>query len=66
MKTIVNKFIRFVVDPRFRFSILASKKWYNNMPNEDYIKREYKLALGKDLNLDSPQTYNEKVLALIL
>ncbi len=31
------------------------------MSSEDYIKKEYKLSFGKELNLDSPQTYNEKL-----
>ena len=57
----MNKFIRFIVDPKFRCSILASRGWYNSMSDEDYIKRKYKLSFGKELNLDSPQTYNEKL-----
>jgi hypothetical protein len=57
----MNKFIRFIVDPKFRYSILASRGWYNSVPDEDFIKRKYKLSFGKELNLDFPQTYNEKL-----
>lgn len=57
----MNKFVRFIVDPNFRFSILSSRGMYNNMLDIDFLKKKYKLTTGKDLNLDNPQTYNEKL-----
>lgn len=32
-----------------------------SMSDEEYLKRKYKENTGKDLNLDNPQTFNEKI-----
>ena len=56
------KFARsFISDKDYRFRFLASKGFYHNISDEEYLRRMYKAATGKDLNLDHPETFNEKL-----
>lgn len=52
---------RFLLDKNYRFIILSNKGKYNDMPDEEFLKRLYKATLGKELNLENPQTFNEKL-----
>lgn len=45
----------------YRFCILADKGLLRMMPSTTFLKRLYKLKMGKTLNLDSPTTYTEKL-----
>jgi len=45
----------------YRFMTLAKMGFYNSMPDDEYLKRMYKSYFGKDLNLDVPTTFNEKL-----
>lgn len=40
---------------------LASKGVFDRMSDEQYLKMRFKHKFGKELNLDNPQTYNEKL-----
>jgi len=53
--------MRFLTDKKFRFSIITKYGGYNWMPDEMFLRRSYKIKTGKDLNLDNPQTFNEKI-----
>ena len=57
----MNKYISFLTDPRFRFSVLSAKGFYKYMSDENYIKKDYRLAFGKELDIDNPKTFNEKL-----
>lgn len=57
----MNKYLQLILDPAFRFSILASRGYYNNMSDIEFLSRKYKYSIGKELNLQNPQTYNEKL-----
>lgn len=57
----MNKYIKFFLDPSFKFSILASRGWYNDLSDADFLKRKYKLGMGKELDLENPQTFSEKL-----
>ena len=52
---------KLVFDSNYRFDYLANKGVYNNMPDEEYIKKLFKAKLGKELNLENPQSFNEKL-----
>ena len=58
---ITNKIFKFLTDNNYRFLILSSFGFYNNLDDENYLKRKYKACMGKELNLDNPQTFNEKL-----
>ena len=51
----------FISDKDYRFRFLASKGFYHHMSDEEYLRRMYKASTGKELNLDHPETFNEKL-----
>lgn len=57
----LKKGLRFIFDKRYRFVILANKGVYDNMQDEALLNRKYEAIFGKRLNLDNPQTFNEKL-----
>lgn len=60
IKHIIKSGIKLLTDSDYRFSILAGKGFYDDMPDEEYLKRLYRSKFGKELNLESPKTFNEK------
>lgn len=61
MNRYLRMIINFLVDPQIRFGYLSACGFYNWMPDEFYLKKEFKIRMGKELNLDDPQTFNEKL-----
>ena len=57
----MNKYLRFLVDKKFRFGYMAAKGFYHSMPDEKLIKKKFKLAFGRELDLANPKTFNEKL-----
>lgn len=43
------------------FNGLAARKFFNWIPDECYLKIQFRLALKEKLNLENPKTYNEKI-----
>ena len=43
-----KKIIRFTVDKDYRFLVLAGRGKKANMPAEAFLKRMYKIKMGKD------------------
>jgi len=53
---------RYLTDADYRFIIDAGpRQKYNQMPDEAYLKRKFKATMGKELDLTSPKTFNEKL-----
>lgn len=52
---------RFIADPGYRFLFCAERGWLNNMPDETYLKKKFKIKMGQELDLEDPRTYNEKL-----
>ena len=61
MSSIVAKIQKFLFNPRARFTFLTEIGAYDWMSDEKYLKKRYKYFMGKDLDLENPQTYNEKL-----
>lgn len=57
----ISKIIKVLIDKDYRFCVLANQHFYDKMPDEEYLKRKYKALLGKELDLDDPKTFNEKL-----
>lgn len=57
----LQKIFEILTDPSHRFESLAMRGWYNNLSDEEYIKRIYNLKFENPLNLDNPKTFNEKL-----
>lgn len=61
MSRIFDLLYRFFFNPKVRFGYLSRLGFYNNMPDKEYLSREFKLSLGREINWDNPQTFNEKL-----
>lgn len=53
--------VKFIANSGYRFLILADIGLYNRMPDAEYLMKRYKAFIGKPLNLENPQTFNEKL-----
>ncbi len=56
-----NRIVGFIKDPKVRFGYLSHSGLLNWMDDEKYIKRKWRLNFNKDINLDNPKTFNEKM-----
>ena len=61
VRNIFSNTIKFILDHDYRWQILAVHGKYNNLDDVSYLKRAFKCYMGKELNLDSPKTLNEKL-----
>lgn len=61
IKRILRAGIKYLKSSDYRFLINAGMGVYNQMPDEEYLKRKYQACMGKELNLENPQTFNEKL-----
>lgn len=57
----INKAVRYLFDERYRVQKNASLGLYDNLDDEQYIRKMFKARMGYELNLDSPTTYSEKL-----
>lgn len=58
---IFSNTIKFIIDHDYRWKFLAVHGKYNNLDDANYLKRAFKCYMGKELNLDFPKTFNEKL-----
>lgn len=58
---LIDRAIRYAVDKNYRFCIDAGLGKYKNLPDEEYLRRLYKARLGRELNLENPKGFNEKL-----
>ena len=52
---------KFFTNPKIRFGYLSRMGLLNILPDDIYIKTEFRLHFGYDLNLSEPKTFNEKI-----
>ena len=58
---LLGKLKRYAFDKKYRFCVNVKLGLHNKMSDEAFLKKMYKLHFGKDLDLSSPKTYNEKI-----
>ena len=57
-----RKIFRYITDAGYRFTVNQSRFGiYNDMSDEEYLKRFFKYKMGYELDLEHPQTFNEKI-----
>ena len=59
-----NPFLKvknYLFNSDYRFIVNAVRGKYNSYSDEEYLKRMFKAKTGRELDLDNPQTYNEKL-----
>lgn len=57
----IKKLLKLVFDSKYRFEVLDYRGFYNSMDDEKYLKKKFKFRMGRKLNLENPQTFNEKL-----
>lgn len=57
----IKKYIRIFIEPEIRMSYLSRLGFYNTWPDDRYLKKKFKLYTEYELDLDNPQTFNEKL-----
>lgn len=57
----INKIMKLLSDKTYRELILMNHGFYKSMDDESFLKKKFKLIMGKELNLDKPCTFNEKL-----
>ncbi len=57
----VEKIKNFFTDPRIRFNYLTKLGLTKYMSDEKFLKKKFRLELGYELNIENPQTFNEKI-----
>lgn len=61
MKITIKKIKKLLFDRNYRWSLLRDLGCFDGMRDDVYLKRMFEIAMGYELNLDNPQTYNEKL-----
>lgn len=59
--TKAKKIWRFLLDSDYRFLVAAGRGWKANVPAEQFLAENYRILMGRKLNLDNPKTYTEKL-----
>lgn len=57
----IDKISKFICNPKIRFGYLSRIGFYNKMSDEEYLCKEWLYHFDKPLNLQDPQTFNEKL-----
>ena len=57
----MKKIFRFCFDKNYRFLVLSNLGFYKSLDDKVYLERLFKALFNKNLDLNNPLTYNEKV-----
>ena len=56
-----KKIYRFLSDSDYRFLVSAGRGWKAHMPADAFLKRMYRISMGREPDLENPLTYTEKL-----
>ena len=61
MNEFIRKINKFIANPKVRFSYLNFLGLYNHVPDKLFLKKAYRVNMGKKLDFENPKTFNEKL-----
>ncbi len=61
MSELVEKIHMFLFNKEKRMIFLAQRGFYKSMSDEKFIRKQFRNVFGRDLDLNNPRTYNEKL-----
>ena len=61
MSLTAKKLYRFLTDSDYRFLIFSGRGLLGHMPAEKFLKRLYRIRMGREPDLETPETYTEKL-----
>ena len=57
----IMKIRKYLFDKEYRFNVNSGLGFYNKWDDEAFLKKAFNVKMGYSLNLDNPQTFNEKL-----
>ena len=57
----IKRFVKLLLDRNYRFDNMSDIGFFKWMNDEEFLKKKYYAKLGKQLELNDPQTFNEKL-----
>lgn len=61
IKKYIKKGLLFITSKQYRTKILAWLGMYDSLSDEEYIRKMYYCYFGREIDLDNPKTFNEKL-----
>lgn len=61
MSVSVKKLFKYVFDSNYRLILQINQGKFDHLDDETYLKLKFKACLGRDLNLEDPRSFNEKL-----
>lgn len=61
LNRIIRAGFKYIFDSEYRFLNDANRGKYNYLDDETFIKRKFRAEMGYDIDLENPQTFNEKI-----
>lgn len=61
LKRLADVSYKTLTDSNYRTKLFAGLGFYDRMDDEKYLKKLYKANFGKELDLENPKTFNEKL-----
>ncbi len=58
---VVDKALELIRFPKARFVFLSNRGFYDRMEDRKYLELRYKMIAGKNLNLDDPRSFDDKL-----
>ena len=58
---VVDKALELIRSPKARFVFLSNRGFYDRMEDRKYLELRYKMIAGKNLNLDDPRSFDDKL-----
>lgn len=57
----MSRWLKFLLNKQFRFAALNSRGLLRFLPDDKVVKLAWKLKFGREIDLDNPKTFNEKL-----
>ena len=57
----MNKYLKFMINKKYRFDVLASRGFYNWLDDKSFLDKRFYFIFGKHIDWENPKTYNEKL-----
>lgn len=61
MASLLKKALKYATSPDYRFLLNVSMGLHNRMADDKFLKKSYKAYLKRELDLEKPVTFNEKL-----
>ncbi len=61
LKSLLRKGTKYITSSDYRFLLNANMGLHNKMEDGDFLARKYKACMGRNLSLENPVTFNEKL-----